>query len=67
MFASFLAYAVYDRISLKTGRQPTSLIGARGPEKPLNDAVVVVLGTVLYILFLFWLHPLLIGTSPWPS
>jgi uncharacterized membrane protein len=67
LFASFLAYAVYDRISLKTGRQPTSLIGFEGPEKPLNDAVVVVLGTVLYVLFLFWLHPLLIGTSPWPS
>jgi uncharacterized membrane protein len=67
LFGSFLAYAVYDRISLKTGRQPTSLIGVGGPEKPLNDAVVVVFGTVLYIVFLFWLHPLLIGTSPWPS
>jgi len=67
LFASFLAYAVYDRISLKTGRRPTSMIGVAGSAKPINDVVAVVLGTVFYLLFLFWLHPLLIGTSPWPS
>jgi len=64
LFASFLTYAVYDRISLKTGRQPTSLIGIEGPEKPFNDAVAVAVGTVLYLLVLFWLHKLAIGVSP---
>jgi uncharacterized membrane protein len=67
LFGSFLAYAVYDRISLKAGRKPTSLIGARGPAQPINDVIAVVLGTVLYILTLFWLHRALIGVSPVPQ
>jgi uncharacterized membrane protein len=67
LFASFLAYAVYDRISLKTGRQPTSLIDFEGPVKPLNDAVVIVFGTVLYVLVLLWLHKLVIGVAPLPQ
>jgi uncharacterized membrane protein len=33
---------------------------------PSNDAIAVILGVVLYLAFLFWLHPLLIGTSPLP-
>ena len=63
LFGSFLAYAAYDRVTLKQ-RQPTSLIGAWGPETPRNDVIAVVLGTVLYVVFLVWLHPLLIGTAP---
>lgn len=66
LFASFLAYAVYDRISLKTGRRPTRLIGVEGAPKPRNDVVAVVAGTVLYLATLFWLHRLLIGVSPLP-
>jgi uncharacterized membrane protein len=66
LFGSFLAYAVYDRINLKTGRQPTSLIGAEGAETPRNDVIAAVLGTVLYLVTLFWLHRLLIGVSPLP-
>ena len=37
LFGSFLAYAVYDRITLKR-RQPTSLIGVPGTGGPRNDA-----------------------------
>jgi uncharacterized membrane protein len=65
LFGSFLAYAVYDRITLKR-RQPTSLIGVPGTGGPRNDLIAVVLGVVLYVLFLVWLHPLLIGTAPLP-
>jgi len=66
LFASFLAYAVYDRITLKR-RQETGLITvpATGPAR--NDVVAAVLGVVLYLVFLVWLHPLLIGTAPVPS
>jgi len=66
LFGSFLAYAVYDRITLKR-HKPTSLIGvpATGPLR--NDIIAVVLGTVLYVVFLVWLHPLLIGTAPLPQ
>lgn len=67
LFASFLAYAVYDRISLKAGRKPTSLIPIPATGPPLNDVVAVVLGTVLYLVTLFWLHQLLIGVSPIPQ
>ena len=65
LFGSFLAYAVYDRITLKR-RQPTSLIGVPGTGGPRNDVIAVVLGVVLYVVFLVWLHPLLIGTAPLP-
>jgi len=63
LFGSFLAYAVYDRIALKS-RQPTGLVEARGPSKPQNDIIALVLGAGLYVVFLVWLHPLLIGTAP---
>ena len=63
LFASFLAYAVYDRITLKR-RHETGLITvpATGPAR--NDVIAAVLGVVLYLVFLVWLHPLLIGTAP---
>jgi len=63
LFGSFLAYAAYDRITLK-GREATRLIPVPAAKPPFNDIVAVVLGTVLYLLFLLWLHPLLIGTAP---
>jgi uncharacterized membrane protein len=66
LFGSFLAYAVYDRITLK-GRKPTALIAAPGPGSARNDAIAIVLGTALYVAFLIWLHPLLIGTPVWPG
>ena len=63
LFGSFLAYAVYDRIALKR-RQPTGLFGVPATGGPRNDVIAIVLGVVLYVLFLVWLHPLLIGTAP---
>lgn len=66
LFGSFLAYAVYDRISLKH-RTATRLIPVPATGPPFNDIVAMMLGTVLYLVFLFWLHPLLIGRSPIPQ
>lgn len=58
LFGGLLAWAVYDRISLKrrgdTGAAPT------GWSK--NDAIVVVIGTLAYIA-MFWLHDTLIGVA----
>jgi uncharacterized membrane protein len=62
LFGSFLAYAVYDRIALK-GRQPTALIGSAAQGGPRNDLIAVVLGVLFYVVFLVWLHPLLIGRA----
>jgi hypothetical protein len=33
---------------------------------PRNDVIAVVLGSVLYAVFLVWLHPLLIGRAVVP-
>ena len=56
LFGSLLAWAVYDRISVKrrgqTGAPPSGVTA--------GDAVAVVAGSVAYAA-LFWLHPLLIG------
>lgn len=58
LFGSFLAWAVADRISLKhrASRPVPSL-----PRSGWNDAIAVVAGLAVYLAFLFWLHPVLIG------
>lgn len=58
LFGSFLAWAVYDRISVKRREQAGVIKIQYGGR--LNDVVAVALGTVLYGAFIF-LHPLLIG------
>lgn len=60
LFGGFLAFAIYDRISVKrrgSGPVPGSTSG-------MNDVVVVALGTGLYLLMLFWGHEALFGASP---
>lgn len=58
LFGSFLAFAVYDRISVK--RRPAA--APAGPQAgALNDVLVVVGGLALYAFMLFWGHGALIG------
>jgi uncharacterized membrane protein len=62
LFGTFLAFAVYDRISVKRR-------GALGPlgakiGAPMNDLIVLAVGTALYVVILLWAHELLIGVSP---
>jgi uncharacterized membrane protein len=60
LFGGFLAWAVADRISMKRRIQrPVPGI----PPSKLNDIVAVLLGLVLYVVFVFWLHGWLIGVS----
>lgn len=59
LFGSFLAYAVYDRISVKrrgSGPRASDLTAS-----PMNDVIVVVVGIALYALFVVWAHGALIG------
>jgi len=59
LFGGFLAFAVYDRISVKR-RAALGPLGERtGPAR--NDAIVVVAGLALYAFMLLWGHGLLIG------
>ncbi len=62
LFGSFLAYAVYDRISVRRRGALGPLGTKTGPW--FNDVVVLVLGTGLYVVLLLWAHQLLIGVSP---
>jgi uncharacterized membrane protein len=59
LFGSFLAWAVYDRISVK-GRG--DLGAARVAAFTRADGVALVVGTVAYVAMIF-LHPWLIGVS----
>jgi uncharacterized membrane protein len=59
LFGSFLAWAVYDRISLKhradAGAPPIPVGG------PGNDVIAVAVGVVVYVALAFAFHPLVIG------
>jgi uncharacterized membrane protein len=63
LFGAFLVWAIADRVSLKhrAGR-PLPAVTSR-----FNDAIAVVLGLVLYFVFLHGLHSFLIGRSPMPG
>jgi uncharacterized membrane protein len=66
LFGSFLAYAVYDRISLKrrpATAPPVSVL----PPSAVNDVIVVGAGVALFAFFLFWGHEWLIGVAPIPQ
>ena len=59
LFGSILAWAVFDRITLKRRSDPG------GPPIPYggrtNDIIAVVVGTLLYLALGFWFHPLVVG------
>ncbi|XIA62554.1 NnrU family protein [Bradyrhizobium sp. TZ2] len=59
LFGSFLAWAVYDRISLKhrsdAGAPPIPIGG------PGNDLIAVGVGVVAYLALAFAFHPVVIG------
>lgn len=60
LFGSILAWAVYDRISLKSRADPGAPpipVGGIG-----NDAIAVVVGIIAYAALTYVFHPLVIGT-----
>lgn len=59
LFGSILAWAVYDRISLKhrtDAGAPPIPVGGWG-----NDVIAVAVGVVVYVAIVFAFHPLIIG------
>lgn len=66
LFGSFLAFAVYDRISVKK-RGAQGPLGSAAPSSAINDVIVVVLGIALYAALLLGGHQWLIGVSPMPE
>lgn len=61
LFGSFLLWAVADRISMGR-RQPQPV--AVGEPSLRNDILAVVVGLLIYLIFVFKLHAWLIGVSP---
>lgn len=59
LFGSFLAWAVYDRISLKHRSDPG------GPPIPVggvqNDLIAIAVGVIVYLALAFAFHPVVIG------
>jgi uncharacterized membrane protein len=59
LFGSFLAWAVFDRISLKrradSGGPPIPVGG------PTNDLIAVAVGVIAYLALAFAFHPVVIG------
>ena len=65
LFTSFLAYAVIDRIAVKK-RGDTGPPADVAPSNP-GDIGALVLGTGLYLAFVFYLHKWLIGVPVMPG
>jgi uncharacterized membrane protein len=59
LFGSILAWAVFDRITLKRRSDPGAPAIPSGGRR--NDVVAVVVGTLAYLALGFWFHPYLIG------
>jgi uncharacterized membrane protein len=59
LFGSILAWAVFDRITLKRRSDPGAPAIPNGGRR--NDIIAVVVGTLLYLALGFWFHPFLIG------
>jgi len=59
LFGSVLAWAVYDRITLKRRNDPG------GPPIPIggsaNDIIAIIVGTIIYLALGFVFHPIVIG------
>ncbi|MET3891609.1 putative membrane protein [Bosea sp. OAE506] len=62
LFGGFLAWAVMARISTK--RRPEEIARSAAMANVAfgrRDIIAIVAGLALYVVFAFWLHPLLIG------
>jgi uncharacterized membrane protein len=59
LFGSVLAWAVYDRITLKRRADPGAPAIPAGGGK--NDIIAVVVGTIIYLALGFVFHPVVIG------
>jgi uncharacterized membrane protein len=64
LFGGFLAWAVVDRISVKRRTPAEAHAVPAAPARPMNDAIAVGGGLVVYAVFLLWGHRWLIGVAP---
>lgn len=67
LFGAVLAWAVAARISVKRRDVAAQHGGTAAPAGWRNDILAVVIGAAVYIAFVLWLHPLLIGVPVLPA
>lgn len=67
LFGSILIWAVLARISAKRRDVAAQHGGTAAPAGWRNDVLAVVIGTLAYLAFAFWLHPWLIGVPVLPT
>jgi uncharacterized membrane protein len=61
LFGTFLAWAVYDRITLKHRTDPGAPAIPVGGRR--NDTIALVGGTILYLALGFIFHPIVVGVA----
>ncbi len=66
LFGSFLVWGVAARISVKRRDVAAQHGGTAAPAGIRNDVLAVAIGTAVYVAFVFWLHPWLIGVPVLP-
>ncbi len=64
LFGSFLVWAIADRISVK--HRPPKAVAAP-PASKVNDAIAILAGLALYVLFMASLHMKIIGVPVFPG
>jgi uncharacterized membrane protein len=64
LFGAFLAWAVADRISVKRRPAAQTHEVPAAPPGAANDAIALIGGLVVYVVFIFWAHRWIIGVSP---
>ena len=62
LFGSFLVWAVLDFSS--ASKRDRAAATVRAPGAAANTVLTVVLGSVIWLAFLYWLHAWLIGVAP---
>lgn len=68
MFGGFLAWAVIARISIKRrAEEPGRAASIAAARFGRRDVVAIIVGLALYVAFVLWLHPLLIGVAVLPG
>jgi len=59
LFGAFLLYVLINRVAVEARGEPAPAV-----LRPRSDLMALGAGPAFYLVFIFWLHPLLFGVSP---
>jgi len=64
LFGAFLVWAVADRISVKRRPAAETHEVPAAPPGAANDAIALIGGLLVYVVFILWAHRWIVGVSP---